>query len=209
MVNTPEFDKPNDYEGTCELCGGSMLITHHLLLNHWIATRAHDRCIDERYATTFHKAKTPPEMPERFRSFDIKQADQRAVRLVEGFSPQSKLKTLAILGIAGQGKSRLLWATVVGFFDQLGGAAWVEHFGFEQLMSELDRAALNRITHARFVLVDDIGCIESYGKERAGLQAALRTRIKGGKWTFLTVDNMDFDPGLEDVLKHHAVVVAL
>lgn len=209
MVKTPlEFDdKPDDYHGTCELCGKPLYITHHRLFDRWHATRAHERCIDERFSTT--KPKKPRVVPARFGEFDPTKADKRAMGLCAGFSPESKVRTLAILGVPALGKSRLLWATAIQFFDDLGGTAWVDAFGFEKLVAELDRAALAKITNARYVLVDDIGCIESYGRERAALQAALRARIKGGKWTFLTVDNMDFDPGLEDVLKHHALVVAL
>ena len=207
MVRTDEFDRPDDHPGMCEICGQPMRVTYHLLGTNWRPTRAHNQCIESHYSTTH--SKTPREIPERFRTFNPKEADQRAMRLAEAFSPQSKVKTLAIRGKPGKGKSRILWAAVIGFFDALGGTAWVESFGFESLMTEYDKLALNRIAKARFVLVDDIGCIMSYGKERAGLQAALRSRIKSGKWTFITVDDMGFDPGLEDVLRSFALIIAM
>ena len=201
------LDRPDDYDGACEICGQSMRITHHLLGTNWRPVRAHDYCINKFYSVT--RSKAPREIPERFQTFNPQKADQRAMRLAEAFSPQSKVKTLAILGTPGKGKSRILWAAVIQFFDELGGTAWVESFGFESLMTEYDKLALNRIAKARFVLVDDIGCIMSYGKERAGLQAALRSRIKSGKWTFITVDDMGFDPGLEDVLRSFALIIAM
>jgi chromosomal replication initiation ATPase DnaA len=213
MVTTPLDDpsvKPDDLiDYPCKICGGTLpRVTHHWIATtqQWMHPAVHDRC-----ATAWEKQKAAPKttkhaVPERFAHFDATRANAEAVRLCGEFSPESKVKTLALIGGPGKGKSRLLWATVAGFFAELGHG-WVEHFEFENLMAEYDKADLVKVTQSRYVLVDDIGSIDCYGRERAGLQAALRSRIKSNeRWTFLTIDRLEnFDPDLGRILKDRAI----
>ena len=214
MVTTP-LDKPDDLiDYPCKLCGGKLPRVKH----HWIATTGqwahatvHERCAD---AWSKGQQETQKKkgyaVPERFAHFDATRANAEAVSLCGTFSPESKVKTLALIGAPGKGKSRLIWAAVQGFFAELGHG-WVEAFEFENLMAEYDKADLVKVTQSRYVLVDDIGSIDCYGRERAGLQAALRSRIKSGeKWTFLTIDRLEnFDPDLGRILKERAISMLL
>jgi hypothetical protein len=201
-------DKPPDISWNCSICGGKMQVTHYEILGKWLHPTVHERCSQQFYRNK-NAAQSPKlEIPERFAHFDGKQVDTEALRLCGTFSPESKVKTLAIAGMPHKGKSRLLWITVKGFFDELGHG-WVDAYLFEELMSDYDKGTMTRIATSRYVLVDDIGAVESYGRERAALQAALRSRIKNGLWTFISIDSMTFDPELENVLKDRAVLVVL
>lgn len=202
-------DQPPDIpDWKCRICGHPMRVRHYNILGRWLHPTVHDRCSDQwsRDKAALDRGGTSHEIPERFARFDGTRADAEATRLCGAFSPQSKVKTLAIIGTPHRGKSRLLWATVQSFFDELGHG-WPEAFVFETLMAEFDKPILQRIATARYVLIDDVGSCESYGRERAALQAALRSRIKASKWTFLTIDSMSFDPDLEHVFEDRALVV--
>lgn len=207
MVIT-ELDRPEDFDGKCEICGGPMRVVHFRGFTRWLPRRAHDVCIDNRNAPK-NKAVKPQTVPEKFSSFDIEQADKESLKLATGFLAQTKRRVLAIIGNPGHGKSRLLWMTVKEFFDERGNGEWVEAFDFEALVAELDKEALGRLTQAKYALVDDIGSVASYGRERAGLQAVLRARIKANRFTFVSIDNLEFDPGLESLLKSSTYMVAV
>jgi hypothetical protein len=202
-------DKPADIpDWKCLICGKPFLVTHYQILGKWIHPAVHDRC-GERFYKEKNTIRAPElKIPERFAHFDQKQGNAEAMSLCAAFSHESKVKTLAIIGTPHKGKSRLLWMAVKSFFNELGHG-WVEAFGFEELMAEFDKGTMQKIATSRYVLVDDVGCVESYGRERAALQAALRARIKNNLWTFLSVDSISFDPGLESILKDRALMVVL
>jgi hypothetical protein len=204
--------KPADLaEYKCRLCGRPLPppIQHHWVYDRWLHPTTHPKCGEAWSAKQSNGKQKLPDLPERFAHFDARLANNEAARAAGAFSPQSKVKTLVIQGLPGKGKSRLLWSVVEQFFGELGHG-WVEAFLFETLIADYDKAALMKIASNRYVLVDDIGSCESYGRERAGLQAALRSRIKRGDlWSFLTVDANTFDPGLEDICKDRALVVTL
>lgn len=206
MVTVDLDEKPADIHWKCLICGKPFLVTHYQILDKWVHPTVHDRCADQYYK----KKDAAPglQIPERFAHFDGSKLSDEARSLCGTFTPQSEVHTLVIVGPPHKGKSRLLWNVVKGFFVELGHG-WVDAFLFEELMAEFDKEALRKIAAARYVLVDDIGAVESYGRERAGLQAAIRTRIKNGLWTFLSIDSMSFDPELENVFKGRAIVVAL
>lgn len=163
---------------------------------------------------TDHEAKgtidTP--IPERFQQFEpARFGNPGALSEATQFGPDSALHTIAIIGHPRRGKSRLAWAIVKTFFDefrkQSGQSRWVDYYLFSQLMSEYDRGSTQLLLGSRYLFVDDIGCIDSYGRDRAALQGVIRTRIAQNRtWTFLTFDNLPgFDPGLEEILKNGAV----
>ena len=66
---------------------------------------------------------------------------------------------------------------------------------------------LAAIKSSRFCFIDDIGCVDSFGRERAQLQQVIRNRVQKGQWTFLTIDNMDFDAGFDDLFVERAVKI--
>jgi DNA replication protein DnaC len=209
MVPT-ELDKPADLLNyPCKLCGKPLArVEHFWVLNRWMHISVHNRCAEE-WSRVKAAPKRELKIPERFQSFDNRLANGEAARLCGAFSPQSNVKTLAILGLPGQGKSRLLWETAKTFMEDLGHGELVP-FQFEALITEFDKSNFIKLSQARYVLLDDVGSCESYGRERAALQAALRSRIKRGDlWTFLTIDNLSFDPELEHVFKGRALIVTL
>jgi predicted AAA+ superfamily ATPase len=128
------------------------------------------------------------------------------------FGPSAERHSLALIGPARQGKSRLMWKVVQQFFDDLqnleGNQDWVDQIYFEELMVDFQRSAIDRVAQSRYCFIDNIGCVDSYGRERAQLQSAIRTRVRDNRWTFLTIDNLqNFDPGLADILKSRAKVI--
>jgi hypothetical protein len=201
-------EKPADIHWKCLICGKPFLATHYQILDKWVHPTVHDRCAEQYYKNKDTARAPGVQIPERFASFDGSKLSDEARSLCAAFTPTSEVKTLAIVGPPHKGKSRLLWNVVKGFFIELGHG-WVEPYLFENLMAEYDKAALQKIATSRYVLVDDVGAVESYGRERAGLQAAIRARIKNGLWTFLTIDSMSFDPELENVFKGRALVVTM
>jgi DNA replication protein DnaC len=219
VVHT-ELDKPPDKEFRCRICGEPMVVTHHWIevLDRWMHASVHVACqgiYDRQRAAETHKSqKSERAIPERFLTFDAHKANPEALAIAQSFMPDSKLKTLAIIGPSGRGKSRLMWATIGQFFDilemELGAKRWVEYFLFSDLVSELDRTELNRLKIAKYAFLDDVGVVESYGKERASLQQVIRARIqKDQNWTFMTIDSLLFDNGLKDFMRGRAVTIYL
>lgn len=208
-----ELDPPEPITGyNCRLCGAPLkLVQWHWVYDRWLHDTVHVRCAEEwekRKATEGVKA-MEREIPERFRHFDAKKANQEALWRAQEFSPESDKKTLAIVGVPGRGKSRLMWAIVEQFFAELGGSRWVEYFLFEDLITEFDRNALTKLKGAKHAFIDNVGGVESYGRERAQLQSVIRTRINKGMWTFLTIDNIDFDSGLKALCRDRALFVVI
>jgi hypothetical protein len=181
----------------------------------WLHPTVHVRCRDlydrnqAEVRSSLHVLER--EMPERFLKFDPSKADARALMIAQGFTPQSDRKTLVLIGVPARGKSRIMWAVITQFFDILreetGAERWVDYFTFADLVSESDRTMLNRFKLSKHAFLDNLGCVESYGRERAGLQQVIRARIERGEnWTFLTIDSLRFDDGLETLLKGRAIV---
>jgi hypothetical protein len=219
MIQT-ELDQPPDIPmWRCKVCGDIMHdVRHYWVLNRWLHATIHERCV-EVYNKNLdlarkNKVQVEREMPERFREFDPQKADQGALSALQAFWPDSKVKTLALVGVRARGKSRMMWAVIGQFFDILehetGAKRWVEYFLFSDLISELDRGTLNRFKIAKHAFLDDVGSVESFGRERAALQQVVRARVqKGENWTFLTIDSLKFDDGLEDLLRGRSVTVYL
>lgn len=212
MVHT-ELDQPDDVEVRCRICGETLKARYFWVYDRWLRPSVHDRCADKVQARMEEGPRVEREIPDRFRQFDTKRCNQRALADAQAFDPDSRLKTLAIMGVPGRGKSRLAWAIAGQFFDMLyestGSQKWLDYFSFEQLMSEFDRFTINRIAASKFAFIDDLGCIESSGREKFLLQSAIRTRVKTSRWTILTIDDMSFDPELKDVLVDRARIVVV
>jgi hypothetical protein len=208
MIHTP-LERPPDIRWRCKLCDGEMIVRHHWLFGRWLHPTVHERCADQRPGKTAGRER---EIPERFREFNPGLADAEALRIAQGFTPDSKLKTLIIVGVPSRGKSRLMWAIVGQFFDMLrektGAQRWIEYFIFSDLVSEPDRVQLNRLRVSKHAFVDDVGSTESFGRERASLQQVIRARIqKNEHWTFATIDSLKFDDGLGDFMKGRALTI--
>jgi DNA replication protein DnaC len=214
MIHIP-LDRPGDIQWTCKVCGEEMTASYFWLLSRWMHPTIHDKC-----ASVYNKNMAESqskltvlerEMPERFLEFDPAKANGEALAAASEFLPDSRLKTLVIIGVRARGKSRLMWAIVTQFFDVLhretGAKRWVDYFLFADLISEQERSALNRLKLAKYAFLDDVGSVESYGRERAALQQVIRARIQKNEWTFMTVDNLSFDPGLEDLCIGRAEVI--
>jgi hypothetical protein len=214
MVPT-DLDKPPDMTVQCLICKEPLKVTHYWIatFGHWMRPSIHNRCVDRyaRHMAGVNAKDVSREIPERYTGFNGNLCPPGALQEVAEWGPDHKWRVCAIVGSPHKGKSRLAWATVTQYFDLLyestGAKRWVDYFQFETLMSEFDRATINKIANAHFAFIDDVGAIDSYGRERALLQAAIRTRIKGNKTTLLTIDDMGFDPELEHVLKGRALVV--
>jgi hypothetical protein len=212
------LDQPPDEVVECRLCGRPLTVRYHWIevIDKWMRPSCHDECCERYDADRCAGAKTldngDREIPEHFREFDVNKADQDALEACSMFTPDSRLKTLALIGVPRRGKSRLMWITIKWFFDLLernrGMRRWVDYFLFSDLVSGLDRNLLAKLKMSKFAFVDNLGEVESYGKERASLQQILRTRVqKGDNWTFLTIDSISFDPGLIDVMNNRAEVI--
>ena len=210
MVKT-DLDQPTRVK--CAICDQLLVANYHWLFGRWVHATVHERCAqdwEKNFAGRYRKVNTQ-EIPPRFNEFHPLKLDKRAVAACSAFSPKSELKTLAIIGERATGKSRLMWATIQGFFDELeidtGLRQWVDYYLFADLMTEFDRNALVRVKAGRYVAIDDIGCTDSYGRERAQLQDVIRTRVQKGMWTFLTIDNPEFDSGFTDLFRDRALTV--
>jgi len=208
-----ELDKPQSVNVRCALCGGTLISDWHWMVNRWIRASVHVKCA-EAFDQKVHaviQAERP--IPERFQAFDPALNDQTAISAVAAFTPDSALHTLALLGPPAHGKSRLMWATVKMFFDQLelesGAKRWVRYYIFPELVAEPPKDILAEIRDARYVFIDDIGCTECYGRDKARLQDVIRTRVQKGLWTFLTIDDPAFDPGFKDLFRDRALEVYL
>jgi DNA replication protein DnaC len=213
MLET-EFDKPPDKEIKCMLCEQPLTVTHHWIpvLNKWMHATYHDACVEqwERKNRSGKAAPWQRDIPERFRHFDITRVpveDQKAAAEASDFGPDGQYKTLVLTGPPGSAKSRIMWNAIKGFFDVLGNNRWVDYYLFTDLMTEFDRNQISKLKMSKYAFVDDIGATESYGRERAQLQDAIRARVQKSQWTFLTIDDPSFDPGFEDLFRERAVVI--
>lgn len=208
MVKT-DLDQPTHVQ--CAICGQMLVANYHWFFGRWRHATVHEKCAQDWEKNFGHRKVNPQEVPPRFAEFDPTKANKRVVAACGGFSPESNLKTLAIIGERATGKSRLMWATIQSFFGELerltGMLAWVDYYLFTDLITEFDRNALVRVKAGRYVAIDDIGCTDSYGRERAQLQDVIRTRVQKGMWTFLTIDNPEFDSGLADLFRDRALTV--
>ena len=211
MVKTDldDLDRPEPIK--CALCGQTLVSDHYWFGGKWRQANVHEKCLQDLEKNTGNRKVNPQEIPPRFAEFDSKKADSRVLAACGAFSPKGDLRTLAIIGERATGKSRLMWSVIQRFFDELevdtGVRAWVDYYLFTDLMTEFDRNALVRVKAGRYVAIDDIGCTDSYGRERAQLQDVIRTRVQKGMWTFLTIDNPEFDPGFTDLFRDRALTV--
>jgi DNA replication protein DnaC len=219
MLHT-RLDKPPDRDDfPCRLCGEPMKVSYiwvggdhpraHWVLNHTV----HARCLKNWDAQRPVGKIVSQQVPEGFRDFDGKRIDERAMAAAAEFTCDSAKHVLAILGLPHRGKSRLMWATIQGFFDALkrttGRSSWVSYFSFVELIAELDRVAIARIKNEGYVFVDDVGSVDSFGREKASLQAAIRARVQRNAWTFLTIDSAGFDPDLVTELRDRSTLIIL
>lgn len=197
----------------CALCHKPLIAHWHHLMGSWLHATVHNKCADGYDRKPGSSQAVDQPIPDRFAQFDPERADKEAVVACGAFSPESKLKVLAIIGVPARGKSRLMWATIQAFFGELerttGAKRWCEYYLFADLVSELDRTVLAKAKMSRYCFIDDIGSTESYGRERAALQDVIHTRVKKQQWTFLTIDNVDFDARFEDLFRDRAVTVYL
>lgn len=208
------LEKPEPVQFRCAICYRPMTANFHWMVNRWIHTTVHDTCakaFDASRSGTL-KGEDNINVPERFSIFNHGQFwDKHALEEVKDFLPDSPLKTLALIGDSGLGKSRLMWAVIQVFFDALrlenGYQSKIQYFIFADVLSEFDRNKLLGIKQAKYAFIDDIGAVESHGVQRSQLQQVIRARIQTSMWTFLTIDNEDFDPGLRDVLQGRAKVI--
>ena len=188
-----------------------MTATFHWMVNRWIRTTVHESCAGE-FKSGVPQKEEENFVPERFQIFNPGQfSDKRVLQEAVQFLPESQLKTLVLIGDCGLGKSRLMWTVVQQFFDTLrldnGYQSWVNYEVFADLMTEFDRAKIIGLKQSKYLFIDDIGAVDSHGAQRAQLQQVIRARIQTGMWTFLTIDNEDFDPGLRDLLKGRGKVI--
>ena len=203
------LDQPEDKQIRCMICHGPMKVTHHYIdvLDKWMHATVHEKCLENLDAKIQAKKQPEHEVPERFRDFCLEQLpDQQAARAASNFDPDSSYHTLAIIGPRGNGKSRLMWQVVQAFFEYLGGG-WPEYATFSDIMTDFNKTMAARLKGSRYVFIDDIGCTESFGRDRSQLQNVIRARVQKGYWTFLTIDDPSFDPGFEDLFRRRAVVI--
>jgi DNA replication protein DnaC len=208
-IDCSEWDKPLDKTINCVLCHSPLKVTYHWIVNHWLHATVHDQCAANFEKRLKGKKALITEIPERFQHWDSAQfSNQQAVADASSFDLNAAYTVLALVGLPGRGKSRLMWHVVSQFFSDLPGK-WVDYFLFVDLMSgEYDQSRIIKIKTSPFVFIDDIGCTESYGRTRAQLQDAIRYRVQMRRWTFLTIDDPSFDNGLiENVFRDRAVVV--
>jgi hypothetical protein len=217
MVRTPldNFDgelSPTPLHIDCALCGKPLVARYHYLFGRWLHSTVHNKCVEEydRKIAQRSSKSADQEMPPRFAHFEARLAIAEAVEAVEGFSPDSELKTLAIIGVPARAKSRLMWCVIQGFFAELerktGLRRWVDYYIFPDLVTEYDKNVLTKVKLGKYVFIDDVGCTESYGRERAAVQDVIRTRVQKGMWTFLTIDDPEFDR-FKDIFPGRAVEV--
>jgi hypothetical protein len=216
MAIQTELDKPADItDWKCKWCGQSMTVTHHWVLSLWLHPTVHDTCADAYMAKQTERAGPKPLIPERFRDWQVERFQHKqAFADAVSFDPDSAFKTLVIVGEPGNGKTRLMWTVINQFFDVMrqrtGEQRWVDHYLFTDIVSELDKTLLAKMKMTKYLYVSDVGSVDSYGRERAGLQQVLRSRIQHGQWTFLCIDSLQtFDPGLEDFFKGRATVISI
>lgn len=193
----------------CMLCGGELRgVGYFWWQRGWHRSQTvHQACLERREKPRGAKAQW---IPDKFAHFDGSRIDPEAVTQAAEFSPEYSRHILAVVGLPGRGKSRLVWATVKGFVDQLelaGKTARVDYFSFCELVSEYDKQKIAELKNCRYAFVDNIGSVDSFGRERASLQAAIRARLERNAWTFLSIDSLSFDPDLERQLQERALLI--
>jgi hypothetical protein len=205
--------EPPPLKTTCMICGLAMTAYWHFVSpGHWMRSSVHDRCAARYDGEAIGLEKAPKrEIPPRFEEFEPTKANQDALDAAIAFLDQDRYKCLMIGGAPARGKSRMMWKVVQSFFGSMeattGYQAWVDYYLYTDLVSEIDKTLLSKAKATRYVFIDDIGSTQSFGRERAALQDVIRTRVAKGQWTFLTIDSLDFDPGLEEFLEGRAVKV--
>lgn len=206
MIKT-DLDRPPDKEIECRICGKPMTVSWHLFMGRWAHGNCHDQCVENLERST-PGSKRRRVVPERFMDFYLDRLpDLGAARKALNFDIDNAYRALAIIGVRGMGKSRLMWEVVKEFFAKPQLTSWVEYAIFPDLMTDFERATIIKLKAARYAFIDDIGSTESYGRERAQLQDVIRTRVQKQMWTFLTIDDPSFDAGFEDLFRDRAVVV--
>jgi hypothetical protein len=213
----PENGPTNEYwEGKCLFCHKPLKARYWLLNGKRLRPTVHDWCAD-RYGKMLHDPRKTVEadaqVPERFRHWELaKFPNKHAFSLAQSFDPDSRYKTLVIMGDPGKGKSRLAWQVIRQFFEiwaeKRHQSRWVEYFTFSDLFTEYDQSKISRAKLAQFVFIDDLAK-GTPGRTMALIQEVVRYRVKGERWTFLTVDDEAFDAGLQDLFRERAVVVTV
>jgi DNA replication protein DnaC len=222
LTHTDPNNKPPDIpDWICKYCKKPMRVTWHWMelegvtRRGWVHPTVHDACADRwtREKDLEQAVQIKQEIPERYRNFDVMKftGSNTALDLAASFYPDSIMRTVAIIGGTGRGKSRLMWNLIKGFFDEImletAVNSWVDYYEFSDLMTEYDRKLLSEIKDKKYVFIDNIGTTEAGGQQRVILQDVIRARIHAGKWTFLTIDNMDFDRGFPDLFRDRVVEI--
>jgi hypothetical protein len=202
------------FVGTCMLCGQPLKCRWWIFGGRRIHGTVHDKCAAEFEAQRRgKKTEQAAAVPDRFKEWDSSKFHYlQALSQAQSFEPNSKYRTLVIMGDPGKGKSRLAWQIVRQFFDiwseERHQTKWVEYFTFSDLLTEYDQSKITKVKMAQFVFLDDLAK-GTPGRTMALIQEVVRFRIKQQKWTFLTLDDEAFDAGLEDLFRERAVVVTV
>jgi DNA replication protein DnaC len=199
----PTGPPPPDKEIECAICKKPLRARHHWIISRWMHGTVHERCAAEWERSRVSGHREEVKIPDRFGEWDLSRfPHKRAFSEAQSFEPDSRLKTLIIMGPPGSGKSRLMWNIVAQFFNVWASerrqSRWVEYLLFTDLMTDYDQSKITKLKTCQFAFVDDIGCTESFGRSRALLQDVIRFRLSTQKWTFLTIDDRKFDPDLID-----------
>jgi len=209
----PENGPTNEYwEGKCALCQQPIKARYWMLMGKKMHGNVHEKCADKYEAERRGQKTEVVQIPERFRDWDPdKFPDKQAFSQAQAFDPDSKYKTLAILGDPGKGKSRLMWQVIRQFFEiwaeQRRQSRWVEYFLFSDLATEYDQSKIIKVKTAQFVFLDDLTELPP-GRTRAQIQEVVRYRVQSAKWTFLTIDKDAFDEDLlTNVFRERAVKI--
>jgi DNA replication protein DnaC len=190
-----------------------MMLAPHVWLpsrQRWVlATTVHTECLERSYE---QPAKAViQKVPERFQGFEAcKFSDPEALEVAERFNLTTGYRAIAIIGNPGKGKSRLMWHVVEGFFEdlkKLGSQRWVDYWVFPDLVTDFDKYLLKKVKESTYAFIDDVGSTQAFGRERAQLQDVIRARIQNKRWTFLTIDNPEFDPNFKDLFRERAVEI--
>jgi DNA replication protein DnaC len=206
-----DLDSPGGRDIKCVGCGEIMHDVQPFWTGRsWIYASVHEECKQKSYDLKVVSKKV---IPERFRSFDEFQfRDTEAMRIAQAFDLDVGYKTLAIIGSPGTGKSRLMWHVLGRFFKEVQRLTlkdrWVEYWIFSDLVIEPERGELAKVKSCQFCFIDDIGVTKgTQTRERVRLQDVIHARVQKGQWTFLTIDDPEFDPGFKDLFRERAVEV--
>lgn len=212
----PENGPTNQWwSGQCKACHQPLKARYWMVQGKRLRPTVHDRCAaqyDQQLRDPRKTVEGDAAIPERFLYWDsAKFSDKHAFFQAQGFDPDSKFKVLAILGNPGKGKSRLCWQVIRQFFEiwaeRRHQSRWVEYFHFSDLMTEYDQSKISKAKLAQFAFIDDLADAPS-GRTKSQVQELIRHRCQNQKWTFLTIDNTEFDPDLlTNVFRERAVTV--